>query len=428
MSIIVLLIFILLLLLRVPISLVLGITSFVFLLVSNNTGMLINAPQRLYSSLENYGLVAIPLFMLAGELMNSGGITIRLVKFAQSFVGHFRGGLAYVNILANTFLAAIIGSAAAQIAMMSKIMVPAMEKEGYKREFGAATTAAAGMLGPIIPPSMLFIIYGVSSGTSIGDMFMAGIIPGILISISFVVLIAYIGYKEQWQSSEKILWKERGVSFVKVLPALLVPGIIIWGIVTGAFTPTESAGIACVIAILIGFLFYRELKWRELPKVMINTAISTAIVTLLISMANLFGMVLTFERIPQLIAEWMTSVTSSPLVFLLIVNVFFLLLGMLIEGIAILIILTPIFAPLLPQFGIDPIHFGVIICLNVTIGILTPPVGSGLFLASSLGNVKLESLVKAIWPFVVVSIIVLFLITYIPELVLYIPSLFAANS
>ncbi|MCQ6277115.1 TRAP transporter large permease [Bacillus sp. V3B] len=425
---IVLVLFILLLLLRVPISLVLGMISFLFLFVSNNEGMLVNAPQRLYSSLENYGLVAIPLFMLAGELMNSGGITIRLIKFAQSFVGHFRGGLAYVNILANTFLAAIIGSASAQIAMMSKIMVPAMEKEGYKREFGAATTAAAGMLGPIIPPSMLFIIYGVSSGTSIGELFMAGIIPGIIIAISFISLIAYIGYKEQWQPSPKVPWKKRGISFIQVLPALLVPAILIWGIVTGAFTPTESAGIACVIALVIGFFFYKELKWKNLPSIMVNTAISTAIVTLLISMANLFGMVLTFERIPQLIAEWMTSVTSSAIVFLLIVNIFFLALGMLIEGIAILIILTPIFAPLLPQFGIDPVHFGVIVCLNITIGILTPPVGSGLFLASSLGKVRLESLVKAIWPFVIVSITVLLLVTYIPDLVLWIPSLFEAGS
>ena len=425
---IVLLLFVVLLLLRVPISLVLGMTSFIFLFVSNNEGMLVNAPQRLYSSLENYGLVAIPLFMLAGELMNSGGITVRLIKFAQSFVGHFRGGLAYVNVLANTFLAAIIGSASAQIAMMSKLMVPAMEKEGYKREFGAATTAAAGMLGPIIPPSMLFIIYGVSSGTSIGDMFMAGIIPGIIIAVSFILLIAYIGYKEQWRPSPKVAWKDRGIAFIQVIPALLVPVILIWGIVTGAFTPTESAGIACVIALIIGFFFYRELKLKDVPSIMKNTAISTAIVTLLISMANLFGMVLTFERIPQLIAEWMSSVTSSPLVFLLIVNIFFLLLGMLIEGIAILIILTPIFAPLLPQFGIDPIHFGVVICLNITIGILTPPVGSGLFLASALGNVRLEALVKAVWPFVITAIAVLFLITYVPDLVLWIPSLFAAGS
>lgn len=417
-----LIIFALLLVVRVPIAIVLGIAGVVLLIVSGNTTMLLNAPQRLFSSLESYGLLAIPLFMLAGEIMNTGGITKRLIDFAQKFVGHFRGGLAYVNIIANTFLAAIIGSAAAQIAMMSKIMVPAMEKEGYKREFGAATTAAAGMLGPIIPPSMLFIIYGATSSTSIGDMFLAGIIPGILISIAFILLVAYIGYKQSFPSKPKASWRERGKSSLQILPALLVPGVLIWGIVTGVFTPTESAGIACIIALVVSFVFYKDMNIKELPGIMVNTAISTAIVTLLIAMASVFGWAMTFERVPQTIAEWMTTIASSPMMFLILVNILLLLLGMFIEGIALIIILTPIFVPILPAFDIDPIHFGVLICLNVTIGILTPPVGSGLFLATSLGKVSIESFVKAIWPFVVVSVFVLLLITFIPELTLWMPS------
>lgn len=417
-----LIIFALLLVVRVPIAIVLGIAGVVLLIVSGNTTMLLNAPQRLFSSLESYGLLAIPLFMLAGEIMNTGGITKRLIDFAQKFVGHFRGGLAYVNIIANTFLAAIIGSAAAQIAMMSKIMVPAMEKEGYKREFGAATTAAAGMLGPIIPPSMLFIIYGATSSTSIGDMFLAGIIPGILISIAFILLVAYIGYKQSFPSKPKASWRERGKSSLQILPALLVPGVLIWGIVTGVFTPTESAGIACIIALVVSFVFYKDMNIKELPGIMVNTAISTAIVTLLIAMASVFGWAMTFERVPQTIAEWMTTIASSPIMFLILVNILLLLLGMFIEGIALIIILTPIFVPILPAFDIDPIHFGVLICLNVTIGILTPPVGSGLFLATSLGKVSIESFIKAIWPFVVVSVLVLLLITFIPALTLWMPS------
>ncbi|MDS9471399.1 TRAP transporter large permease [Sporosarcina pasteurii] len=418
-----LVLFLLFLLLRIPIAIVLGITSVILLFFAGNLGLIINSPQRLFSALESYSLLAIPLFMLAGEIMNAGGITIRLVNFAQKFVGHFRGGLAYVNIVANTFLAAIIGSAAAQIAMMSKIMIPAMEKEGYRREFGAATTAASGMLGPIIPPSMLFIIYGASAGISIGDMFLAGIIPGILLAISFVLLVAYIGYKEEFKKAEKIPWKERGKSLIQILPALSVPGILIWGIVTGVFTPTESAGIACVIALIISLFFYKDLKLKELPGIFVNTAITTSIVTLLIAMASLFGWSMTFERIPQMIAEWLTTVTTNPVIFLLLINVLFILLGMFIEGIALIIILTPIFIPILPVFGIDPIHFGVIICLNVVIGILTPPVGSGLFLTTSIGKVKLEDFIKAVLPFVAVSIFVLLLITFIPELVLWIPSL-----
>ncbi|USG64340.1 TRAP transporter large permease [Brevibacillus ruminantium] len=416
-----LLIFIALILIRVPISLVLGITSISYILMGGNLTLLTTAPQRLYSGLESYGLLAIPLFMLAGELMNSGGITTRLVQFAKGFVGHFRGGLTYVNVVANMFLAAIIGSATAQIAMMSRVMVPSMEKEGYKREFAAATTAAAGLLGPIIPPSMMFIIYSVGSGASIGKMFLAGIVPGLILGLSFIVLIAIIGYRQSLPKSEKMSAKDRLNATVRVLPALLVPGIMIWGILSGVFTPTESAAIANLIALIVGFFFYRELSFKQIPGIILNTAITTATVTLLVAMANLFGWVLAFERIPQLIAESMVQLTSSPFMFLLLVNLFLLLVGMAFDGIAALIILVPIFTPILPQFGIDPIHFGVIICLNLTIGLLTPPVGAGLFIASSIANVKLEQLLKAIWPYLLASLITLLLVTYLPDLVMWIP-------
>jgi len=386
-------------------------------------GLMLTLPQRLYSGMENYGLLAIPLFMLAGELMNSGGITKRLIDFAKSFVGHYRGGLAYVNVIANMLLASIIGSATAQIAMMSKTMVPSMEKEGYSRPFSAATTAAAGLLGPIIPPSMLFIIYGVGSGVSIGSLFIAGVLPGILLGLSFIILIALIGMKEKWPTQKRASLKEVVVTFVKVLPALLVPTIIIVGILSGVFTPTESAAIACMVALIVGFFFYRELDLRKLPTIMVNTATTTAIITLLIAMANLFGWMLAFELVPQNIAAWMVTLTDNPLVFLLIVNLFLLAVGMFMDGIAALIILVPIFAPLLINYGIDPIHFGVIICINLTIGILTPPVGSGLYIASSLANVSLGALIKAIWPFLIVSFAVLALITYWPALTLWLPSL-----
>ena len=418
-----LLLFIILLLLQVPIAFVLGITTIIYIIASANLGLMATAPQRLYSGLENYGLLAIPLFMLAGELMNSGGITRRLVTFAKTFVGHFRGGLAYVNVIANMLLASIIGSATAQIAMMSRTMVPSMEKDGYKREFGAATTAAAGLLGPIIPPSMLFIIYGVGSGASIGSMFLAGVLPGIILALSFVVLIAYTGMKQQWPTHKRATMLEMGTSFIKVIPALLVPIIIIAGILSGAFTPTESAAFACVVALIVGFFFYKELKIKNLPSIFINTAITTATIMMLIAMANLFGWMLSFEMVPQTIAAWMTSLTENPLVFLLIVNIFLLFVGMFMDGIAALIILVPIFTPIIATYGIDPVHFGVIICINLTIGLLTPPVGAGLYIASSLGNVKLELLIKAIWPFLIASLIALTVITYWPDMVLWLPSI-----
>lgn len=418
-----LLVFIILLLLQIPIAFVLGITTIAYIIVSNNMGLMETAPQRLYSGLENYGLLAIPLFMLAGELMNSGGITKRLIHFSKSLVDHFRGGLAYVNVIANMLLASIIGSATAQIAMMSRIMVPSMEKEGYSREFSSATTASAGLLGPIIPPSMLFIIYGVQSGASIGDMFMAGIFPGILLAITFIILIGYTGKKRQWPTQKRERISEVMISFIKVIPALLVPAIIVLGILSGAFTPTESAAIACIMALIVGFFFYRELKVKNLPSIFINTAVTTATITLLIAMANLFGWMLSFERVPQNIATWMVSLTENPLLFLLIVNIFLLIVGMFMDGIAALIILVPIFSPLIANYGIDPVHFGVIICINLTLGLLTPPVGAGLYIASSLGQVKLESLIKAIWPFLIASFIALLMITYWPDLTLWLPSI-----
>lgn len=409
------------LLLGVPIAYVLGITTVVYIFATGNLTLLVTVPQRLYSGMENYGLLAIPLFMLAGELMNFGGITKRLVDFAKKFIGHFRGGLAYVNVAANMMLAAIIGSATTQIAMMSRTMVPEMEKSGYSKSFSTATTAAAGLLGPIIPPSMLFIIYGVSSGASIADMFKAGVIPGILLGLGFMIIIAFIGFKESFPKEKRASAGEMFRSFLGVLPALAVPLIIIVGILSGAFTATESAAIASFVALLVGLFFYRELKLSQIPKILINTVSTTAVITILIAMANIFGWMLAFERIPQQIAQWMVSISDSTIVFLLLVNIFLLILGMFMDGIAALIILVPIFMPLLPLYNVDPIHFGIIICINLTIGILTPPVGSGLFIASSITRVPIGELVRSLWPFLIASVVVLLMLTYIPSLTLWLP-------
>ncbi|RXI98298.1 TRAP transporter large permease [Anaerobacillus alkaliphilus] len=423
MTFLVVLAFFILLLLGIPISLVLGMTTVLYFLLVGNPILLESTPMRLFSGLENFGLLAIPLFMLAGELMNSGGITTRLVKFSRVLIGHVRGGLAYVTIISNMFLASILGSANAQAAMMSKVMVPEMEKEGYKREFSASLTLASSIVAPIIPPSMIFIIYGTLSGTSIGGLFMAGIIPGIMYGIGFVSLIAYLGYKHNFPKSEKATTKEIISSTINVLPALLVPIIIVVGILSGVFTATESAAVACLIAFLIGAFWYKELKVKTAPKILINTVISTATVTFLIAMANIFGWMIAFEQIPQLVANSMLSFTENPLVFLLLVNLMLLLLGAVLDGIAALIILIPVLMPLVVAFQIDPIHFGVVICINLTIGLLTPPVGTGLFIVSSIAEVRFEKLVKAILPFLIMGILVLFVITYWEDAVLLIPRL-----
>jgi tripartite ATP-independent transporter DctM subunit len=415
--------FILFLIMGIPISMVLGMTTIVYFFSVGNTMLLDSTPQRLFSGLENFGLLAIPLFMLTGELMNSGGITNRLVVFARVLVGHVRGGLAYVTVIANMFLASILGSANAQAAMMSKVMVPEMEKEGYTREFSSALTLASSIVAPIIPPSMIFIIYGTLSGTSIGALFMAGIIPGIIFGIGFTALIAYLGYKNNFPRSERASLNQIWKSFIYVLPAMLVPLIITVGILSGAFTATESAGIASGVAFIVGMFFYRELKWSKLPAILVNTVMGTATVTFLIAMANIFGWMIAFEQIPQLIANSMLSISESPFVFLLLVNIFLLMIGAVLDGIAALIILVPVLMPLVTAFQIDPIHFGVIVCINLTIGLLTPPVGTGLFIVSSIADVKFERLVKAIFPMLMLGILILFIITYWDKTTTFIPRL-----
>jgi len=382
-----------------------------------------SAPQKMFSGIDNFGLLAVPLFMFAGELMNGGGITTRLVAFAKVLIGHYRGGLAYVTVVANMFLASILGSANAQAAMMSKVMVPEMEREGYSREFSSAITLASSVVAPIIPPSMLFIIYGTLTGASIADLFMAGIIPGILLGVGFIIVIGFMNRKEQFPKSEKASFSKIIRTTISVIPAMLIPFTIIFGILGGVFTPTESAAIACVIAFVIG-LVYRELKLKNLPTMLVNTVINTATISFLIVMANLFGFIIAFEQIPQLVAESMLNLSDNPLVFLLLVNIFLLLIGTILDGIAALIIIIPVMLPLLTTYQIDPVHFGVIVCINLTIGLLTPPVGTGLFIVSSIAKVKFEDLVKAIMPFLAMAILVLLILTYWEDAVMFIPNLY----
>lgn len=416
--------FIILLFIGIPISMVLGMITVLYFILMGNPVLLESTPMRLYSGLENFGLIAIPLFMLTGEMMNEGGITSRLVRFSRVLVGHVRGGLAYVTVISNMFLASILGSANAQAAMMSKVMVPEMEKEGYNREFSSALTLASSIVAPIIPPSMIFIIYGTLSGTSIGGMFMAGILPGILFGIGFIVLISFLGIKMNFPKSEKATMQEIKKYTWNVIPALLVPFVIIGGILSGVFTATESAAVACLIAFIVGVFFYKELDWRKFPKILVSTVINTATVTFLITMANIFGWMIAFEKIPQMLVDAMLAISDSPFVFLLLVNFALLIVGMFLDGIAALIILIPVLMPLVISFNIDPIHFGLIICINLTIGLLTPPVGTGLFIVSSIAEVKFERLVKATMPFLIMAIALLLVITYWSDLVLIVPRTF----
>jgi len=410
--------FALLLFAGVPIALVLSITAAVYIWLSGNEVLFQTYSQQLFAGVERYGLLAIPLFMLVGELMNEGGITKRLVAFASVFVGALRGGLAYINLVANMLVAAIIGSANAQIAVMGRVMVPEMQKAGYDRNYAAALTAAGGLLSPIIPPSMLFVIYGVLAQVSIGDMFLAGIIPGLLMGGAFMIIIAILGFFTTYPKGEKKTRQEAISALLGGLPALIIPIVIIGGIVGGIATPTESAALAALAALAVGTIFYREFHVANVPQMLMRLVTNSSTVLFLVATANVFGWIIVYERLPQNLAAFLTELTTNPFLFMLFLNLMLLVVGAVIEGIAALILIVPIMLPIAVNFyGIDPFHFGVVVCLNLVIGLLTPPVGTGLFIAASVSGCKPAAIMRQLLPFLGAALAVLLLITWQPFLV-----------
>ena len=411
-------VFFILLFVGVPIALVLMISTLVYIFASGQTVLLQSFSQQLFSGMESYGLLAIPLFMLAGELMNEGGITRRLIDFASVFVGRVRGGLAYVNLIVNMMMASIIGSAAAQIAIMSRAMVPEMEQQGYDKSFAAATTAAGGLLSPIIPPSMLFVIYGVLAQIAIGDMFIAGIIPGLLMASGFFVALALIGVKRKLPLGNSDPLPQKLQSLKLGLPTLIIPLVIVGGIVAGIATPTESAAVASVAAFVLGKFLFRELKISRMPTVLYRTAINTSVVVFIVAAAKVFGWIIVYEQVPQTLAKQLAELTKDPFIFLLMINAILLGVGMILDGIAALILVVPILLPIAQsQYGIDPFHFGVVVCINLVLGLLTPPVGAGLFVTTAMTGVKPGDLFRQLLPFLATTLIVLILLCWQPWLV-----------
>src|SRR6056297_1825083 len=401
----------------VPIAFVLGLAAVAYIVESDNQILFDSFALQMFGGLENYGLLAIPLFMLTGELMNEGGMTKRLIDAARVFVGGFRGGLAYINLLANMFMAAIIGSAPAQIAVMSRAMVPTMEKEGYDRGFAAASTAAGGLLAPVIPPSMMFVIYGVLAQVPIGDMFLAGILPGLLMAVSFALVITLIGFFQGFPKGDWFTRSEALRALLHCMPAALIPLAIIGGILFGIATPTESAAIASLIAFLVGWLVYRELDPKSLFSIFQRTAINASMIIFMIAAASVFGWVVIYEALPQKLAALITAITDNPFLFLLIVNLILLFVGMLIDGIAAVILITPILLPIaMNSYDISPFQFGVVICLNLILGLLTPPVGIGLYIAASMGDTSAGRILRSLWPFLIAVAVVLVMLSYFPSL------------
>ena len=420
-----LIIFLLALFIGVPIFISLLLASITFMMENNNWLLLSSITIQIDGVLNQSGLLAIPLFMLVGELMNKGGLTKKLIACADLFVGGFKGGLAYVNLFTNAMAASILGSATAQISIMSKLMIPTMVEKGYDKNFSAAVTISGGLLSPIIPPSMLMIIYSVIAYQPVAALFLAGTLPGLLIILSFALVIMIIGIV-------KGLPKDGGYSnhespradFIGGLLPGCIPLSIIVLILSGVMTPTEAGAVASVFSFIIGSFVYKELNFSDLPIILVRVAKSTAVITGLIAAASVFGWSLTFEGIPDRIVSFMASLTESKMVFLMLIYLLVILLGMFLESISVMIVIVPLLLPVLKTFGIDPIHFGVMISLATLVGLVTPPVGPGLFIAMAIAKLQIIPLFRAILPFLFAMLVSMILIAYIPELSLWLPSVF----
>ncbi len=407
-----------LLFLGLPIALVLAMVALVYIYASGNPVLYLSFPQQFFAGLENYGLLAIPLFLAVGELMNEGGITRRLVALASVFVGHLRGGLAYINILANMFLASIMGSANAQVAVMAQVMVPEMEKKGYSRGFATATTCAGALLAPVIPPSMLFVIFGVLAQISIGDMFIAGIVPGLLMAFAFICVIALLGYRYKYPPGERLSRQQKLRNIGAAIPSLLVPIVMIGGILGGITTPTEAAAVGGLTAVLVGRFAHHEIRFDRMGDMLLRVAVNSAVVLALVAAAGVFGWVIVFEKIPQQLAVLLQQITTDPFTFMLLVTALLLAVGTVIDGIAALILLVPILLPVATQvYGINPYHFGVVICINLTLGLLTPPVGTALYVAARVTGATPAEILRPLMPFLVATLLILILLCWQPYLV-----------
>jgi tripartite ATP-independent transporter DctM subunit len=381
--------------------------------------------QRMFAGVDSFPMMAIPFFMLAGALMDTGGISKRLVRFSNYLVGWIQGGLAHVAIVAAMFFAGITGSAVADTTAIGSALVPLMNKRGFPKLFSASVVAAAGVVGPIIPPSIPMVIYGVMASVSIGSLFMGGFIPGLLMGLGLMA-VAYVQAKRNNYPREAVrpTAKEFLEATVSAMGAIFMPLIILGGIFGGIFTATEAAVVATIYSFIMGKFIYKELEWSHLPNIMYKGGLNTAMVLIIVGVANLVGYIMAIERIPLMVAELFLGITNNKWVMMLLINILLLIVGCFIDGASALIIFTPVLLPLVYKLGIDPIYFGVVITVNLMIGTITPPVGVCLYVACGISDVRLDQISKAVIPFLLIEIAVLFLITYFPDIIMFLPRLF----
>ena len=411
------------LLIGVPIAISLGVSALVAIYFGSTLPLQI-ITQKAFTSLDSFPLLAIPFFMLAGILMGKGGVSKRLLDMAAAMVGWMIGGLSMVTIVACMFFAAISGSGPATVAAIGGFMIPAMKARKYDGGFAAAVAASAGSIGVIIPPSIPFVLFGVIGGVSVGDMFLAGIILGVLIGLGLMVTSYILAKKRGYKPDVSVRFSFKDVlkASYEAKWALIIPVIILGGIYGGIFSPTEAAVVAVVYAFIIGMFVYKELTWKSFYESCREAVVINATTMIIIGLSVSFAYFMTLEKIPDDISVFLTELSSNPIVILLAINVLLLIVGMFIDTISALVVLTPILLPIVVSVGVDPIHFGVILVANLAIGFITPPLGVNLFVASSVGNVKFEKIVIAIIPFLVSMLICLLVITYIPAMSLWLPS------
>lgn len=409
----------------IPIVFAIGLASLTGMLVVGAGAPLIMIPNSMFNGMDSFPLMAVPFFVLAGEIMNRGGITVRLVRFANALVGRFTGGLAHANIVASMLFAGITGSALADTAAIGSTMIPAMRKAGYDADYSAAVTASSSLIGPIIPPSITMVIFGVTASVSIGGLFLSGIVPGILIGLGLMVMASIIARRRGYQMAGEAISPRKFVALTgNALLALMMPVIILGGIFGGIMTPTEAAAVAVAYSLLVGMLVFRELHLKDLPILFLRAGRVTAMIMIIVGVARIFADVLSSEQVPQQLSAAIMSLTDNKWLILLLMNLFLLLVGCVMDTTAAIIILTPVLLPVATSIGLDPLTFGIIMCINLIIGLATPPLGICLFVAADIANISFEKLVMAIWPFLLVEVAVLLLITYVPEVAMIVPRYF----
>jgi len=418
--------FIVLLALSVPIALSIGIATILTMLFSISPEPAITTvAQRMVSGIDSFALLAIPFFILSGLLMGQGGIARRLIDFAKVLVGRLPGGLAYVNVLACMFFGAISGSAVAATSAIGGFMIPIMNKEGYDKNFNAALTVTGSTTGLLIPPSNVLIVYSLASGgVSISALFIAGYLPGILVGLGLILVAAIVSLIRKYPVGEKQSFIEGLKKLLDALPSLLLVIIVIGGIIAGIFTATEASAVAVLYSLALSVLIYREVKIKDLPQILLKTVETTAIVMLLIAASSAMSWILSYENIPQNISAALIAITDNKIIILLIINMILLIVGTFMDMTPAILIFTPILLPVVAQLGITPLHFGIIIVLNLCIGLCTPPVGSVLFVGCGIGKTTIAGITKSLLPFYAVMVICLLLITFVPGITLFLPRLF----